>query len=65
MYTVEIVIKQNLKKQNSNSYDVSATLPCTTTVVYPESPKDLTSERIGSFVGKSLRSTRKKPFRAF
>ena len=65
MFTVEIVIKQNLKQQNSNSYDVSAVLPCTTRVFYLESPKDLTSERIGSFLGKSLRSTRKKPFRAF
>ena len=43
---------------NKNSYYFSAVLPCTTRVARAESPKDLTSERTSSFLGKSLRSRR-------
>ena len=50
MSTVEKVNKQDLKL---NSYNVSTVLPCATRVAYLDSPKDLTSERTGSFLGKS------------
>ena len=62
MSAVENVNKQDLKL---NSYDVSAVLPCTTRVAYPDSPKDLTLEKTGSFLGKSLRSPTENFFTLF
>ena len=50
---------------NKNSYYFSAVLPCTTRVALAESPKDLTSEKTSSFLGKSLRSHRENLFAHF
>ena len=48
-----------------NSHNVSDSLPCATKVAFLDSPKDFTSERKDSFLGKSLRSPRGNFFALF
>ena len=50
---------------NSHEWTVSDSLPCATKVAFLDSPKDFTSERIDSFLGKSLRSPRGNFFTPF
>ena len=50
---------------NSHEWTVSDSLPCATKVAFLDSPKDFTSERIDSFLGKRLRSPRGNFFALF
>ena len=58
-------ISQTQTKSNISSYNVSAILPCVTKVAFTKSPKDRTLRKTGTFLGKSLRSTRGNFFMLF